>query len=286
MPELAWVNGEITDLYDAKVPFMDHGYLFGYGVYEALKVYNGKPFCVEEHMDRFERSMKEIRIKPELSREEIIKIIYDLVAKSEFQDAFIYLQLTRGVGPRNNPSLPKAKPTLSMFVAYLPPIPDSFRQNGVKAVIVKDDRWAHPHIKSLNLLPNILAKQIAEENDAYEAILAEENGTVTEGASSNVYAVFKDTIVTRPTDGKILSGITRLVLCKIIEQNGFKYREDYFTTDELKEADEVFITNSGAEVLAVTEIEGKKVGNGLCGPITQKLYNLFMEEVKECVQKK
>ena len=285
MPELAWVNGEITDLFDAKVPFMDHGYLFGYGVYEALKVYNGQPFCVEEHMDRFERSMKEIRIKPELSREDTIKIIYDLVAKSEFQDAFIYLQITRGVGPRNNPSLPKAKPTLSMFVAYLSPIPDSFRQNGVKAVIVKDDRWAHPHIKSLNLLPNILAKQIAEDNDAYEAILAEENGTVTEGASSNVYAVFNDTIVTRPTDGKILSGITRLVLCKIIEQNGFKYREDYFTTDELKEADEVFITNSGAEVLAVTEIEGKKVGNGLCGPITQKLYDLFMEEVKECIQK-
>ena len=286
MPELAWVNGEITDLFDAKVPFMDHGYLFGYGVYEALKVYNGQPFCVEEHMDRFERSMKEIRIKPELSREDTIKIIYDLVAKSEFQDAFIYLQLTRGVGPRNNPSLPKAKPTLSMFVAYLSPIPDSFRQNGVKAVIVKDDRWAHPHIKSLNLLPNILAKQIAEDNDAYEAILAEENGTVTEGASSNVYAVFNDTIVTRPTDGKILSGITRLVLCKIIEQNGFKYREDYFTTDELKEADEVLVTNSGAEVLAVTEIEGKKVGNGLCGPITQKLYDLFMEEVKECIQKK
>jgi len=279
MPELAWVNGEITNLYDAKVSFMDHGYLFGYGVYEALKVYNGKPFCVEEHMDRFERSMKEIRIKPDLSRKETIEIIYDLVEKSELQDAFIYLQITRGVGPRNNPSLPGAKPTLSMFVAYLAPLPDSVRQDGVKAILVKDDRWAHPHIKTLNLLPNILAKQIAEENNAYEAILANEEGIVTEGASSNVYAVFKDTIVTRPTDGKILSGITRLVLCRIIEQNGFKYKEDYFTTAELKEADEVFVTNSGAEVLAVTDIDGDKIGNGKCGPITQKLYDLFMQEV-------
>lgn len=281
MPELAYVNGEITDLYEAKVSFMDHGYLFGYGVYEALKVYNGKPFSVEEHMDRFERSMKEIRIKPELSREDTVKIIYDLVEKSELQDAFVYLQITRGVGPRNNPSLPGAKPTLSMFVAYLAPLPDKVRQEGVKAVLVKDDRWAHPHIKSLNLLPNILAKQIAEENNAYEAILFSEDGVVTEGASSNVYAVFKDTIVTRPTDGKILSGITRLVLCKIIEQNGFKYKEEYFTIDELKKADEVFITNSGAEVLAVTDIDGYKIGSGLCGPITKKLYDLFIQEVNK-----
>ncbi len=285
MPELAWVNGEITDLYDAKVPFMDHGYLFGYGVYEALKVYNGQPFSVEEHMDRFERSMKEIRIKPELSRKETIEIINDLVAKSEYQDALVYLQITRGVGPRNNPSLPKAKPTLSMFVAYLPPIDDSFRQNGVKTVIVKDDRWAHPHIKSLNLLPNILAKQIAEENDAFEAILADKDGIVTEGASSNVYAVFKDTIVTRPTDGRILSGITRLVLCKIIQQNGFNYKEDYFTTEQLKEADEVFITNTGAEVLAVSDIDGTKIGNGLCGPITKKLYDLFIQEVNREIRR-
>lgn len=285
MPELAWVNGQISDLYEAKVPFMDHGYLFGYGVYEALKVYNGQPFCVEEHMDRFERSMKEIRIKPELSRKDTIEIIYDLVAKSQFQDAFVYLQITRGVGPRNNPSLPNAKPTLAMFVAYLPPIPESTRQEGVKAVILTDDRWAHPHIKSLNLLPNILAKQIAEENNAYEAILAKEDGIVTEGASSNVYAVFDDTIVTRPTDGKILSGITRLVLCKIIEKNGFKYREDYFTTQDLKKADEVFITNSGAEVLAVTDIDGQKIGNGLCGPITKKLYELFIQEVNKEIRR-
>lgn len=279
MRELAWVNGEITDLYEAKVPFMDHGYLFGYGVYEALKVYNGKIFGIEEHMDRFERSMKEIRIKPELNRQETIAIIKDLVARSELKEAFIYVQITRGMGPRNNPSLPDAKPILSMFVAELASLPEEVRKNGVKAVILKDDRWAHPHIKTLNLLPNILAKQIAEENNAFEAILAKEDGTVTECASSNVYAVFGDTIVTRPTDGKILSGITRLVLCKIIENNGFKYREDYFTTKELKEADEVFITNTGAEVLAVTDIDGDKVGTGKPGPITQKLYELFMEEV-------
>ena len=279
MPELAWVNGQITDIYEAKVPFMDHGYLFGYGVYEALKVYKGKVFGIEEHMDRFERSMKEIRIKPDLSRQETIAIIKDLVAKSGLQEAFVYLQITRGVGPRNTPSLPNAKRTLAMFIAELAPLPEEVRKNGVKTIILKDDRWAHPHIKTLNLLPNILAKQIAEENDAFEAILAKEDGTVTECASSNVYAVFGDTIVTRPTDGKILSGITRLVLCKIIENNGFNYREDYFTTKELKEADEVFITNTGAEVLAVTNIDGEKVGSGKPGPITQRLYELFMEEV-------
>lgn len=281
MRELAWVNGEISDLFDAKVSFMDHGYLFGYGVYEALKVYQGKPFAVEEHMDRFERSMQEIRIRPEFSRKETIDIINDMVARSQLQDAMIYLQITRGVGPRNSPSLPNARPTLAMFIAQLPPIPESIRRNGVKAVVVKDDRWAHPHIKTLNLLPNILAKQIAEENDAYEAILVREDGMVTEGASSNVYAVIGDTILTRPTDGKILSGITRLVLNKTLAKNGLKTKEDYFTVDEMRAADEVFITNTGVEVLAVTNIDGYKIGNGVPGPITQKLYALFMEEVKQ-----
>ena len=223
--------------------------------------------------------MKEIRIKPDLSRQEIMGNIDDLVAKSQLQEAFVYLQITRGVGPRNSPSLPGAKPTLTMFIAELPPLADEIRQQGVKAVILKDDRWAHPHIKTLNLLPNILAKQVAEENNAYEAILAREDGIVTEGASSNVYAIINDTILTRPTDGRILSGITRQILLKIIEENGFKTKEDYFTVDELKGADEVFITSTGVEVLAVTDLDGQKVGEGLPGPITQKLYELFMEEV-------
>jgi D-alanine transaminase len=279
MPDLAWVNGEISGLSEAKVSFLDHGYFYGYGVYEALKVYAGKPFALADHLNRLEGSMKEIRIVPDFTREELKKNIHDLVEKSELQSAMVYLQVTRGVGPRSHLPLKNPKPTLSMFVSYLPPFPEQFRKNGVKAIILKDDRWAHPFIKTLNLLPNILAKQTAEEKGAYEPILVRENGNISEAGSSNVFAVCGETIVTPPTDGKILAGITRLILLRILEKNKLSFKEDYFTVEQLKKADEIFLTNTGAEIVAVTDLDGNPVGKGKPGPITGKLYDLFMREV-------
>jgi D-alanine transaminase len=280
MADLAWINGEICDLHEAKVPFLDHGYFFGYGVYEALKVYEGKPFAFTEHMDRFDRSMKEIRIEPDFTRSDLRAITHDLILQSGLQDAMVYMQVTRGVAPRSHGALKNAKPSLTMFISYLPPTPENYRQNGVKAVILKDDRWAHPYIKTLNLLPNVLAKQIAEEHNAYEAILVRENGYVSEAASSNVFAVLGDTIVTAPLDGKILGGISRQIVLRIIAENNLKFKEDYFTAEQLKQAREVFVTNTGAEVLAVTNLDGEPVGNGKPGALTQRLYQSFMEKVR------
>lgn len=286
MTDLAWINGEICDLEEAKVSFLDHGYFFGYGVYEALKVYEGKPFAVDEHLDRLERSMREIRIAPDFTREELLSNINKLIAKSTLQDAMVYLQVTRGVGPRNHSALKNAKPFLTMFVSYLPPTPEKYRQNGAKAIILKDDRWAHPFIKTLNLLPNSLAKQIAEEEDAYEAILVRENGYITEGASSNVFAVFGDTILTPPTDGKILAGISRMFVLRIIKKHNLKFKEGYFTAEELSQADEIFVTNTGSEVLPITNLDGNQVGKGEPGPITKKLFEAFMEEVRQDLAKR
>jgi D-alanine transaminase len=285
MPDLAWINGEICDLYKAKVPFLDHGYFFGYGVYEALKVYEGKPFAVEEHLDRLEKSMKEIRIRPDFTREELKVIINKLIAESGLQDAMVYLQVTRGIGPRNHAALKNPKPSLTMFVSYLPPTPNNIRRDGAKAIILKDERWAHPFIKTLNLLPNVLAKQIAEENGAYEAILVRENGFISEAASSNVFAVFDDTIVTPPTDGKILAGISRMVVLRIIDKYGLKFKEDYISVEQLKLADELFITNTGAEVLPITNLDGNQIGEGKPGPVSQRLFKLFRKEVREYLDK-
>jgi D-alanine transaminase len=260
MPDLAWVNGEISELTEAKVSFLDHGYFYGFGVYEAFKLYDGKPFAMEDHLNRLENSMKEIRIVPDFTREELKSNIRELIRQSELKDALLYLQVTRGVGPRSHSPLKNPKPTLSMFVSYLPPLPEKVRREGIKCVVLKDDRWAHPFIKTLNLLPNILAKQTAEEKGAYEAILVRENGHVSEAASSNVFAVFGDTIVTPPTDGKILAGITRLVLLRILKKNNLQFNEEHITEEQLRKADEVFITNTGAEVLAVTNLDGNPVG--------------------------
>lgn len=280
MSDLAWINGEISDLYEAKIPFLDHGYFFGYGVYEAIKVYEGKAFALEDHLNRLENSMKEIKIIPDFTRDELKSNIYNLIAKSNLQDAMVYLQVTRGVGPRSHSAIKNAKPFLTMFVSYLPPYPAEMRQKGAKAIILRDERWAHPYIKTLNLLPNILAKQVADENEAYEAILVRDNGFISEAASSNVFAVFGDTIVTPPTDGKILAGISRLIVLRIIEKSNFKFKEEYFTVEQLKKADEIFVTNTSAEVLSITNLDGNLVGNGNPGEVTQKLYQLFINEVK------
>jgi len=281
MAELAWINGEIVDLAEAKIPFLDHGYFFGYGVYEALKVYEGKPFAMEQHLDRFERSMKEINIVPDFSRSDLKSNIIKLIKQSQLQDAIVYFQVTRGVGPRSHSALKNPKPPLTMFISYLPPIPSSLREKGAKVIVLKDERWAHPHIKSLNLLPNVLAKEKADKNDAYEAILVRDNNIVSEAASSNVFAVFDGEIITHPTDGKILAGISRAVVKNICIKYNFKFREDYFTVEQLKDADEIFLTNTSAEVLPVTEIDGARVADGKPGIITNKLYELFLEEVKQ-----
>lgn len=279
MPDLAWVNGKISDLYEAKVPFLDHGYFFGYGVYEALKVYQGIPFAVEEHLDRLERSLTEIKIKPEQSRAEITDLIHELIRESELQEALFYLQITRGVGPRMPSVLANPRPLLSMFVSYLPPVPETLRKNGAKALLLQDDRWAHPHIKTLNLLPNIIAKVKADEKGAMEAILYNDKNLITEAASSNVFIVEGDSVITPPADGKILGGVSRMIVLRIMRNNNIKYREDYVTVEQLKKADEVFITNTGAEVLAITDLEGQRIGKGVPGPITHKLYDLFIKEV-------
>jgi len=284
MGDLAWINGEISAIDEARVSFLDHGYFFGYGVYEVFKIYRGIPFAVEEHLDRLENSMKEIRIVPDFTREKLKKYISDLIDQSGLSDAVFYLQVTRGTGPRNHGILKNPKPCLTMFVSGLPPFPEEKRKKGIKAIILKDERWAKPYIKTLNLLPNSLARQTAEEQGAQEAILERENGYISEAASSNVFTVFGDTIVTSPTDGKILAGISRSIVLRIVAKHHLQFREDYFTAEELRKADEVFITNTGSEVLAVTCLDGKPVGNGEPGPITEQLYSLFMEEVHQYIE--
>lgn len=278
MPDLAWVDGKISDLHEAKVPFLDHGYFFGYGVYEALKVYQGVPFAVDEHLDRLERSLREINIKPEQSRAEITALIHELVRKSELKEALLYLQITRGVGPRSH-ILANPRPLLSMFVSYLPPVPETLRKSGAKAVLLQDDRWAHPHIKTLNLLPNIITKEKAEAKGAIEAILYNYHNHITEAASSNVFIVEGETVITPPADGRILGGISRMIVLRLMKNNNIQHREDYITVEQLKNADEVFITNTGSEVLAITDLEGQRIGKGVPGPVTQRLYDLFIKEV-------
>jgi len=278
---IAWVNGKITSLEDAQVPFLDRGYFFGDGVYEAIKVTGGKLFALEEHLERFERSMKEIRIPAPKTKAEFSAIIRECVEKAEIPDAMVYLQVTRGVGPRMHAFLPKAEPMVTLFVSPMSDVAEVVRKAGVTCVTVADERWAHPHIKTLNLLPNVLAKQTAEEQGAYEAIFirGEEpgGGLVTEASSSNVVAVVDGQVVTPPTNGSILPGVTRAIMIETAREAGIPVIERDLTLEELRRAEEIMVTNTGAEVLGVRELDGIPVGKGETGPITQKLYEVFME---------
>lgn len=278
---IAWINGKMSSLEEAQVPFLDRGYFFGDGVYEAIKVAGGKLFAMQEHLERFERSMKEIRIPAPKTTAEFAAIIRECVDKAGIPDAMVYLQVTRGVGPRMHGFLPKAEPMVTLFVAPMAPVAEAVRNAGVKCVTVADERWAHPHIKTLNLLPNVLAKQIAEEQGAYEAIFirgAEPGGgLITEASSSNIMAVVDGSVVTPPTTGSILPGVTRAIMIETAREAGIPVLERDLTLEELRRAEEIMVTNTGVEVLGVRELDGVPVGKGVPGPMTRKLYEVFME---------
>ncbi len=274
MSGIAYVNGVITSLEDARVSFLDRGYLFGDGVYEALKIYDGRIFAKQEHLERLDRSMEAIRIVPTWNRAELDNLVCELAAKSGLCDARIYIQVTRGVGPRKHEFSSEMTPTLAIFIDLLPPFPEETREKGVKVITVADERWSHPHIKTLNLLPNVLARQQAEESGAYEAILIRD-GLVTECSSSNVFIVINDTIITPPTDGRILPGVTRGLLLKAAREANYPVKEDYVALAALQTAEEIFITNTGVEVLGAIELDGKPVGDGTPGRITRELDRLF-----------
>jgi D-alanine transaminase len=279
---IAWINGKISSIEDAQIPFLDRGYFFGDGVYEVVRVMGGKLFALTEHLERLERSLQTVRIPAPKTKVELTAVIRECAELAGISEAMVYLQVTRGVGPRMHGFLPEAKPMLTLFVAPMQPVEEQVRQSGVACITAADERWAQPHIKSVNLLPNVLAKQAATEQGAYEAILVrgEEpgGGLVTEASSSNIAVVLDGQVVTPPTNGKILPGVTRAIMIETAREAGIEIQERDLTLAELRRAEEIMVTSSGVEILGVRELDGMPVGRGVAGPITQQLYAVFMEK--------
>ena len=277
---IAWVNGEFSSLQEARVPFLDRGYFFGDGVYEAVKVRDGKLFALPEHLERFERSMKEIRITPPKTTAELTALVLECVEKAGLPNAMVYLQVTRGVGPRMHAFLPEGEPMVTLFVAPMTSVEEKVRKAGVSCITVPDERWAHPHIKTLNLLPNVLAKQAAVEQGAYEAILVlgtePGGGLITEASSSNVAAVIRGKVVTPPLNGRILPGVSRAIMLETAREAGIEVEEREITLEELRSAEEIILTSTGCEVLGVGRLDDVTVGEGGAGPMTERLYEIFM----------
>lgn len=278
----AFLNGEFVERSNAKVDVEDRGYQFGDGIYEVIRVYNGKMFTEKEHLQRFFRSAESIGLKLASSIKQLTVMLEELIEKNNLQLGTIYMQATRGVAPRVH-AFPAAN-TAPALVAYTKELerPHEKLTNGVKALLVEDIRWLRCDIKSLNLLGNILAKQKAAEKGCYEAIQSR-GQEVTEGSSSNVFIVKNGVISTHASDQLILKGITKDVILAICADNGIPFEERTFTLAELQEADEVFLSSTTSEVMPVVEIDRNLVTDGAPGPVTRKLQALFAAEIaRQC----
>ncbi len=284
MRSLAWLNGSICDIAEAKVPLEDRGFFFGDGVYEVIKIYNGKPFYMSPHLKRLQNSAKAIEINIPYTIEEIKNSIADLIDKSDCQNGYLYMQLTRGCAQRDHLPPSDIEPSMIMYIREFgkpASVLDEF--NPASCITVPDERWLNCNIKSVNLLPNVLARQKAARAGATEAIFYRPGGVVTEGTRTNIFAVIDGEVRTHPESNLILSGITRGIALNIMRKQGIPFSEEAFYVDELKRATEVWTSSSGIEIHPVGTIDGQAVSDVVPGPICRQLIEEFQKIIKtEC----
>jgi len=278
MPELAYLNGTIMPIENAVVPVEDRGYNFGDAVYEYVASYNGRLFYLEPHLDRLEHSMAALAFPP-LSREKIRTAIETLFAEAAIDRAGIYIQISRGVAPRDHAFPADAELQFLMILRRVHEKPAVLRDKGATAITVTDIRWGRCDIKTVQLLPNVLAKQQALEAGAYDAIFVAETGEVREGTSSNLFIIKDQSLITHPLTQRILPGITRMIILDICRAAGLSVEEAYFDKVALYAADEVFMSGTITEVLPITRIDGKPIGDGAVGPVTRRLNRDLLDRI-------
>lgn len=279
MPELVYLNGEIIDFASALVSVDDRGYHFGDGIYEVIPVYQGHYLGLDWHLERLYRSAAEIYLTPPHQLAEFASLLKKLQQQSALSEAMVYIQITRGTYPRAHVFPLDLKPNVLVTVRCFPDLNPSLWDEGIYVITTHDGRWDKCHIKSISLLANILAKHLAREADASEAVFVRDDGTVTESASSNVFAVIDGTLTTHPENNRILAGITRKYVLEIARAQHLPVREDFFTIDDLRRAQEVMITSSIQEVVPVVRIDSHLVGNGKPGPIAKQLLAGYRQRI-------
>jgi D-alanine transaminase len=271
-----FLNGDYLPADEAKVSVFDRGFLLGDGVYEVIPVYNSLPFRMPEHMLRLQRSLDGVRMTNPYSDDEWNEIINRLVEENGGGDQAIYLQVTRGVAPRDHVFPEGITPTAFVMSNPIKAMPAAYKQEGIKAITVDDIRWSQCDIKAITLLPNSLLRTQAQDAGAQEAILIRD-GDMTEGSASNSYAVIDGVIYTAPKDEKVLPGITRDLVLEIAEHAGIPVSETPVSVEQLKQADEIWISSSTREVLPVTRLDGAVVGTGEPGPVWQQVDDLYQQ---------
>ncbi len=286
MPRIAYVNGRYLPHSHAGVHIEDRGYQFADGVYEVCEVARG--FIVDSvgHLNRLDRSLSELRIAWPVKRAVLVHIMREVIARNRVRNGMVYIQVTRGVAPRDH--IFPAETTASALVVTAkrtdPAASAKRAAAGIKVITVPENRWDRVDIKSVGLLPNVLARQQAKEAGAQEAWFVDADGKVTEGAATNAWIVTKDGhLVTRPADTGILRGITRTTLMDVARKLGLKVEERGFTVDEAKSAREAFLTAATTVIMPIVAIDGHPVANGHPGSVALSLREAFFD-VAEKIQ--
>ncbi|MFO1113611.1 MAG: D-amino-acid transaminase [Rhodospirillales bacterium] len=277
MSRIAYVDGRFLPHRRAGVSVEDRGYQFADGVYEVIAVKGGRPVDEEPHLDRLARSLDAVRIGWPMSRAALRLVMREVIRRNRVGDfGALYLQITRGTAPRNHAFPAGVSPVLVMTARPLPPFDFAAARRGVAVIAAPDERWHRPDIKSVSLLPNVLAKQRAVEAGAYEAWLLDPAGMVTEGTASNAWIVSADgVLVTRSADHSILAGITRAVLLQVAAEHDVRLERRPFSLEEAKRAREAFITSTTSWVKAVVRIDDAPIGDGGAGPLTSRLLDWY-----------
>ena len=280
MPNITYIDGKYLNYEDSKIHVNDRGYHFGDAVYEVI-IFNKNIFYdYDGHIQRLFKSLKSLEIKFSLSSSSLKIIINNLIRLNKAIIGSVYIQVSRGVAERNHSFHGlNIKPILTIILTKKSNIENNI--NGVKAITLNDNRWSRPDIKTTQLLPNVLAKTLANKNNAYECIFIDDEGYVTEGSSSNIWALNKENqLITRNLDGKILSGITRNSISLFAKKNNITVVEKKFTQIELYNAKEVFLTSASSFIMPIVQIDDQNINQGLVGNISLELRKLYFDNFK------
>jgi D-alanine transaminase len=280
MPRYAYVNGRYLPQSEATVSIDDRGYQFADGVYEVVPLIEGRVVDEDAHLDRLEYSLRELSIPMPMSRAALRAVTREMMRRNGVRTGIVYMQVTRGVALRDHRYPKNVRPALVMTARHKLPVPEQRIAEGVSVVSIPDMRWGRCDIKATALLANIMGKQAAAERGAFEAWMVDDDGAVTEGTSTNAWIVSRDKrLVTRNLSHAILSGITRKRLLTVAAGQGYPLEERAFTIAEAQEAREAFLTSSTSLVLPITRIDGKKVGDGVAGPLALALRRAYLDFV-------
>jgi D-alanine transaminase len=276
MSEIVYLNGEFMPLEDARIPVLDRGFIFGDGVYEVIPIYSKRPFRLQEHLVRFRRSHDAIRLAYPMTDAEWTKLVTDLVSRNAGDDQSIYIQVTRGVAKRDHAFPKDTKPTVfAMSNPLVTPAREAV-ESGVHAITTIDYRWLKCDVKSTSLLGNCLLRQLAADAGALEVVMFRD-GFLTEGSSSNVFVVKNGVILAPPKNHLVLPGITYDVVLELAKANNLPYEVRPVSEAEAREADEIWVTSSTKEVLAVTTLDERAVGGGKPGAVFTRMHELYQE---------